>query len=624
MKKRFLIFGTLLLLHLIPIGLRAQINMGANVGPFDIYVSEQGNNPDPIKSGQYSATADEGRVVNVGIMGIKGPIKVDPMNYVLNGPPCPTYDIHGRRSPENPVPPIKKDFTGNISIDANNIPAAGTTVPAEFSAKDNGYWTRCSKNEQVSEPAVRTVKFNIISIKLTMADNNITLCRDNSYNVLVKSTYPAAMGTVDFASDKGKFSITKASNTGCTITGIADGKDVLIANYTVQGVSYKIKIPVNVNFIKFKDNKATVYAWAPGNTKDATQLLTPESNKDNLKWSLKFGNGNGSAKIDENTGLITFPTVPGATYTLTVAFKNAPDCKITKQVIFMGYDILVQNSKSATTCDGTPNIQVSVVPIPNTLAVAELAKFGVITLTSKTVTKDFGNEEGTSDLNFTALDANFQATIDHAIWYKTAAAGCNYFSTHLIQGQAQVDGINVNTPMAGKPDAKLTTNLKCINGKAIVVKAFAGAPQLAFGPGMLANSVRCVVSGWGTFARDVQAEASWWGPATSQFMPFVIAEENFHKTNQFENPKHPLMVDLYDPKLVMNGAAALWWDGPNAAVSQAMVMQAFVGLCNAEFMRSSAFFSYPSPRRCALEKEAKQNTGIKFGFNFKCAYPLCP
>ena len=104
--------------------MKAQMNLGGNVGPFDVYVSEQGGNPVPLRSGAYNATADEGRVVNVGIFNIVGPILVDPMNFALNGPPCPTYDIHGRRTPANPVPPNTQNFTGNISIDPANIPSA--------------------------------------------------------------------------------------------------------------------------------------------------------------------------------------------------------------------------------------------------------------------------------------------------------------------------------------------------------------------------------------------------------------------------------------------------------------------------------------------------------------------
>ena len=626
MKKLLTIITISFVIFSFPAKMKAQMNLGGNVGPFDVYVSEQGGNPVPLRSGAYNATADEGRVVNVGIFNIVGPILVDPMNFALNGPPCPTYDIHGRRTPANPVPPNTQNFTGNISIDPANIPFAGTTTQAEFSAKDNGFWTHCATGVQEQEPAVRTVKFNIISIEITMKDANITLCKDDPKNILVNELYPAAGGVVDYASQNGKFNVTNSANTGCTLTGVADGADNLICRYTIGGVSYKEVVPVQVNFVKFANNNRQVYAWYPGGNEDATLLLDPNTPAANVTWELKLNGGNGTATINANTGAITMPQAPGGTYVLTAKSINDANCKATKTVVFMGYDVLVQNSKNATTCDGTQNIQVKVVPIPNTLPVAELAKFGGITIVSETVDNDNGNEAGTSALTIGALDANYRTTIQKAIWYKTnAGAQCNYTSAHWIKGQAQVNGVNVNTPLPGKTDAKLNTGLSCINGKAEVVKAFKGAPWLVWGPSPVNPGMwRCVVGGWGTFARDVKGQASWWGPAQSQFMPFVIAEENFHKNNQIENPMHPMMIDLYNPNNVMFNAQFMWWDSPNLAVSQAMIIQGFIGLCQAEFMRSNAFFSYPSPRRCAIEKEAKQNTGIQFGFNYPCAYPLCP
>ena len=625
MKKLLSIVVALCATILSTTNLHAQLNMGANLGPFDVYVSEQGGNPVPLRAGNYTATADEGRVVNVGIFNVVGPIIIDPMNFALNGPPCPTYDIHGRRTPANPVPPNSQDFAGTIKIDPDNVPFAGTTTQAEFSARDNGFWTRCATGVQVPEPAVRTVKFNIISIEITMVDANINLCKDDAKNIRVNELYPANGGVVEFFSQNGKFDVSNVTNAGCTLKGNADGADVLIAKYTIGGVSYKTRVPVRVNFVKFANNNRQIYAWYPGGNEDATLLLDPNTPAANVTWELKLNGGNGTATINANTGAITHPNAPGGTYTLTAKSTNDVNCKATKTVIFMGYDVLVQNSKNASTCDGTLDIQVKVVPIPNTLPVAELAKYGGITIVDQTVNVDNGNEAGSAALTIGALDANFKTTIQKAVWYKTAAAGCNYTSAHWIKGQAVVNGVNVNTPLPGRVDAKLNTGLSCINGKAEVIKAFKGGPQLAWGPSpLIPGAVRCVVWGWGNFARDVKGRASWWGPAQSQFMPFVIAEENFHKNNQIENPNHIMMADLYDPNRVMWGASFLWWDGPNVGVSSAMVMQGFVALCNAEFMRSNSFFAYPSPRRCFIEAEAKRNTGIQFGFNFPCAYPLCP
>ena len=617
MKKHlFIILNIICFLTAIPPLVHAQV-----VGPFNLYVSEQGGNPDPIYDGSYQASADEGRTVNIQIFNILGPITVAPMNFMLVGPPCPTYDDHGNRIPANPLPPNTQLMDGDVSIDPANIPAAGTTVNAEFTGQDVGFWTHCATGVQVPENAQRTAKFNIVSIKMVLADANATICSAGPVVENVQSLYPNNLGNVTWASQNGKFTVV-GDNTKATMTGVADGADVLIGTFTVNGAVYKVRMPVQVNFIKFTDPR-TVYAWYPGGNEDATLLLTPQSNNNNLTWGLTLNGGAGTATINANTGAITYPNAPGGTYRLTATSNNDNTCKATTSVVFMGYDILVNNTKNASACDGTQNIAVKVVPIPSTLPVAELAKFGGITVSSETRDVDNGNEEGTDVLDIPALDGNFRTVIRKAIWYSTV--NCNRFSVHKIIGTAVVNGVNVNTPLPGRTDATLTSRIDCINGFANVINAWAGMPQVVFGPSpLIPGAVRAVIGGQGSFRRNVIAQAVWWAPAQSQFKSFVMDEENFHKTQQLENPNHVMMVDLFDPNRVMAQAYQLWWDGPNAAYSQAMVLQGFVVLSNAEWMRSTSFFQYPSPRRCFIEAEAKQNTGIQFGFHMTCAYPLCP
>lgn len=588
----------------------------ANPAPIDVYVSKQGGNPKPLYNGGYTASADEGREISIQINGVKGPITVNPMTFDLKGPPCPTYDAHGKRTPTDPVAPNTKDFAGEVILDESKIPAPGTTETAEFTAKDNGFWTKCSKNEKVPYNDTRTATFNIISIKIELAEKDAKICNDAKTVVKVKELYPASGGTVTWASLKGKFEVT-GDNTQATLTGKTDGDDELEATYTVGKVNFKVKIPVRVNVIKFKETK-NVLPWYAGGKKDGTTLLTDASNKTDLEWTMSAG----AAKVNANTGEITYPAAAGGTYTLTAASKKDNTCKATTTVIFMGYDVLVKNTKNASECDGTENIPVKVVPIPATLDKAELAKFGVITISSETKMKNNGNEEGTDVLDIPALDANYETKIKKAIWYSTI--NCNFASVHKIKGEATVDGNAVNTPLPGKTDAQLTSRIDCINGRAQVATAFAGAPNVVTGVSPRNRLlVRAVIGGVGNFRRAVVANATWWGPDKSQFMPFVKAEENFHKTNQLENPAHAQLKDLYDPARVMVAAATLWWDGPNAAVSTAQVLQAFTTLCNAEILRSNNFFGLNMPRRCAIEKEAKDNTKIKFGFHMKCAYPGC-
>src|SRR3989442_1048953 len=84
------------------------------VGPFDIYVSKQVPANLNIFSGSVPAYADEGRVIKVKIYNIQGPITVNPVDYNLNGPPCPTYTNTGQRIPPNPVPGNTTTFSGTI------------------------------------------------------------------------------------------------------------------------------------------------------------------------------------------------------------------------------------------------------------------------------------------------------------------------------------------------------------------------------------------------------------------------------------------------------------------------------------------------------------------------------
>jgi hypothetical protein len=616
MKK--LLTSLTLLFILVALGAKAQIPQG-DFGPVNIFVSEQGGNPVPLYNGGYQASADEGREVHVNINNVQGPIIIAPMNFDLVGPECPTY-VGGHRVPANVVPPNTANFNGNVSLDVANIPAAGTTVLAQFSGTDGGFWTRCATGVQVPENVTRTARFNIVSIKMTLVEANVDLCKEDPAIVHVNALYPAAAGAVTWASRNGKFTVV-GNNIQATLNGTADGNDFLDATFTVGQAVYKKSIPVAVKFVKFT-NPRKIYAWFNGGQKDAKLLLTAGSNRANLAWTLTLNGGAGTATIDNATGMINFPQAAGGTYTLTAAFRAAPACKATCTVIFMGYDVLVNNSKNANTCDGTQNIPIKVVPIPNTVPVAELQQFVGLTLTSETVGVDNGNEEGTSVLGIGALDANFQTKIDKAIWFSTV--NCNFSSKHLIRATATVDGNAVNTPLPGKTEAKLTTSISCINGRAYVIKAFKGSPTVAIGRSpLIRNAYRAVISGAGSFDRDVKGTAEWWGPANSQFMPFVRNEENFHKDNQLENPNHVMMTDLYDPNRVMALAGTLWWDSYNPYYARAMVLSYFVALCNAEFMRSGSFFSYPSPRRCFIENEAKQNTGIQFGFHFHCAYPLC-
>ncbi|MCX6351379.1 MAG: hypothetical protein NTX03_05925 [Bacteroidetes bacterium] len=104
----------------------------------------------------------------------------------------------------------------------------------------------------------------------------------------------------------------------------------------------------------------------------------------------------------------------------------------------------------------------------------------------------------------------------------------------------------------------------------------------------------------------------------------VKDEENYHVTQLEGNADANLTADLWNDVAVMNTAATIWWASGSAAFSVARVNQGVLATIVAENNRSNNMFIYPRPRRCALEKLAKINTGIKYGYHFPCAYSLCP
>src|SRR5207253_1941529 len=77
------------------------------LGPYTYYFSDQqpADLSQPLVHGSANGCADEGRVVNIKLTAISGPINVTPDHADITGPPCPTYDAHGNRNPVNIQPP---------------------------------------------------------------------------------------------------------------------------------------------------------------------------------------------------------------------------------------------------------------------------------------------------------------------------------------------------------------------------------------------------------------------------------------------------------------------------------------------------------------------------------------
>jgi hypothetical protein len=124
-------------------------------------------------SGSYPGCADEGRVVNIKVTNTTGPVSATLTNASWNGPPCPTYDSHGNRNPETVQPCIMQTVLGSIT--PTSIPPAGTSVEATVTVQDMGYWTTCYTGDQHPFDTFGTVELEIISLKLELSLDSITL-----------------------------------------------------------------------------------------------------------------------------------------------------------------------------------------------------------------------------------------------------------------------------------------------------------------------------------------------------------------------------------------------------------------------------------------------------------------
>jgi hypothetical protein len=615
MKKIYLFFAATAFLF---IGF--QPVHGQNVlGPYDKYVSVQQGNDLTIANGSYPASADEGRSIDVEIINITGPIIVSPSSYKLMGPPCPSYDAHGKRSPSVPAMPNTTVFNGKVSVDPAKIPAPGTMVPAQFTGKDLGYYTHCAKNQKVAMDSQRTVKFNINSINLVIGNKDIGLCKGENCYVSLGNIFPKNKGTVSWISVKGNFTVS-GDNNGATLKGVTNGDDLLVATFTVDKATFKDTAKVSVGTVAFAKAE-NVTPHYKGGSLDCNTLLDKNSVKKDLRWRIVTRGLTGT--IDSLTGILTFPANPGGTYVIEVKIKGSKTCVATTKVIMMGFSVVLKTNK--TYCDGA-EAPVKIVPVPATLKPAELAAFGKIELYSECKNKFVGNPINKEKLEFDALDASYNSKVKNCYWYSSDLkgfcnfAGCNGISTHMLKAKAKVNGNDAFS--YSDPELKISILAPCIEGFTSAVQTFTGAPKFKLG----AINVRggqipvILVDDEGTLKRDPKGKVTTLKcNDNSQFKKYIDDEENYH-VGQIEGKNGTICADLWLVANVMANLRALQKQGfPNLVVAN----QAALTAITLENTRCNNLMVYPQPKRCALEKEAKTATGIKFGYNYKCAYCQC-
>lgn len=593
-----------------------------SVGPFDLYVSKQEGNT-PSFQGSLPASADEGRSIQLDVTNVIGPIQVNPMSYYLEGPPCPTWDAQGHRNPSEPSPNNTALFQGSITVDPAQIPEPGTVEDAQFTIKENGYWTKCRKkgDEKVYYDSATDVKLRIWSIKIALADKDVAVCNAGQKTIKVETTFPAETGSVSWESQNGKLKIVSSDKTKAVVEGLANGEDVLVAKLTVGSAVYKDEAKVKVGIVKFKKEQHEV-PWYPGGTLDMTTLLTDESEKKELEWSVAT-TYTVKATIDEK-GVLTYPTKSGGTYTVTAKIKGTTNCVANIKVVMGGFKIVMDVTK--TPCDGE-EADLHLEPVPANLPKKFLDEFGAITLESKTKTAFNGNPSGKDKLEFAAIDARYKSKVLNCYWYATGKDECfdPPGSIHQIEGKATVNGKEVTSVNKAELTVSLAYGVKaCIFGKADIVQGFSGAPTT--GTEKKGAFFVTKVTGKGTLKRDPKGLATVYIKGkNSQFKDLLTDEEDYH-VGQFEGKNGKLCADLWKVKDVMAQLNGKTWVHARPDVSQAAAVAAIAAAINNVTNAGRAMFIYPPTpggRRCELEAEAKKFTGIKHGYTMHCGYSDC-
>lgn len=594
------------------------------IGPIDVYVSRQ-NPPanNVLFSGSLPAWADEGRAINIGIYNVQGPITVDPVTYVLTGPPCPTYSPTGARIPATEPPNATATFSGTVKINAGAIPEPGNTVNAEFSGKDNGHWTKCSDGTQTTYTLTETAQFRINSINLVLDKHQAFVCNSMTTQIGVTTRFPAAgTGSISWVSRRGKVTIANGTDAGCQLNYAAAGNDVLVATLNVNGAIFRDSVTLEVGEIKFAE--ATYHYLAPVDDEiDVTTLLTANSIRNNISW---FYNYNGGGEMPLGNTKINKAGFRAGDRCVIIAKRNGmAACQASTELRFYYMDL---NIPAWQACDGA-EMPFSVVirpPVNNALRNQLLGTVAGLVPKSETRARSFGNPAGTTVLAFAAFNGNWGSKVNNMIWYANVAAQCNDISDYKLWVTGKINGKDIESysytiraSVGAKPGGG-----ECVNGSAYPIREWSGVPVIRTRWDADAGKWCGWIDAVGSFKRDVKCTTTNLALPTSQWRGPVQAEEDYH-VGQMEGTNGSVVcATMWDINNIFRGIMPRCWYASTQLNARALTWHVFFTRRNMESARSWAQFAYPSPIRCAMESEAKARVGITHRFKFSCAYPRCP
>lgn len=616
MKKPFTEPGLLFILLFIPFSAFSQ----SIFGPIDVYVSKQ-NPPanNVLYTGILPVSADEGRVIDIGIYDVKGPITIEPMTYTLDGPPCPTYSATGARTPADVQPSTTDTFSGSVKLDDDGMPEPGNMVEAEFSGKDNGYWTKCSDGTRTSFTHTETAKFKIHSMNLVLTQHQAFVCNSQATQIDVQTRYPAAgTGTITWTSRKGKVTVTNGSDAGCQLNFIAAGKDVLVATLDVNGVIFSDSVALDVVELKFAQPIYN-YLIPVDDEVDVTTLLTDNSIRDNISWFYNYNRG-GETPLDyTKINKKVFNT--GDRIVIIARCKDMATCQASTELRFYHMDLKIPVCQ---VCDGK-EMPFSIVVRP---AVPDAIRNQLLSTVTDLVPRyalrhrSYGNPLGNTNLTFEPFNATWESKVKNMIWYANVPDLCNDLSDYKLWVQGKINGKDIFS-FYYVITADVDPGKPCVNGEAKPSRKWSGEPVFRTRWDSTARKWCGWIDNVGSFKRDVKCTTTNVTPANSQWRAIVDAEENYH-VGQIEGTTSKLCDSLWNVNNVFRGILHRRYYASTEREALALAKEAFTKQLNLETVRSDAQFAYPSPLRCTLEREAKAKVGVTHRFRYYCAYRLCP
>ena len=311
-----------------------------------------------------------------------------------------------------------------------------------------------------------------------------------------------------------------------------------------------------------------------------------------------------------STTLYVEGIAPGSN-TLSWSYSEQTKCKDNVLVTVVKVVILPSVLRE---CDGRQvDIDLVVTPVSAANCLGSIQ----FTATKPDNTVQFDNPSG-QGISISQRSASItEWKIDNVRWYSTQTDHCNETSDYKISASLSIGGYSCQTaPVVFTADSAFGS---CLDGHTWVTQTWSG--NITNSATQLTNGQWAAYINQNTFQRDVQADATWFAPANSQYLNMIRDEEVFHE-GQYEGTASTIVNDLWDAQLVMNAATANQpFVAGTEAAAKALAQTAFNNALAAENMRSSI---EDSIRTCDMEREAKTAAGSSHRALMICTYPNCP